>query len=53
MPWRSVVTMEERIRFIGDYLNGVFSLDLSREIFTPLNACPMKCKAYFIGAKHI
>jgi len=25
MPWRSVVPMEEKIRFIGDYLNGVFS----------------------------
>jgi hypothetical protein len=24
MPWRSVVPMEEKIRFIGDYLNGVF-----------------------------
>ncbi len=25
MPWRSVSPMEEKIRFIGDYLNGVFS----------------------------
>jgi putative transposase len=25
MPWRSVVPMEEKIRFIGDYLNGAFS----------------------------
>lgn len=25
MPWRSVVPMEEKIRLIGDYLNGVFS----------------------------
>jgi len=24
MPWRSVVPMEEKIQFIGDYLNGVF-----------------------------
>jgi hypothetical protein len=24
MPWRSVVPMEEKVRFIGDYLNGVF-----------------------------
>jgi len=25
MPWRSVLPMEEKIRFIGDYLNGVFN----------------------------
>jgi transposase len=25
MPWRSVLPMEEKIRFIGDYLNSVFN----------------------------
>ncbi len=25
MPWRSVLPMEEKIRFIGDYLNGIFT----------------------------
>lgn len=25
MPWRSVSPMEEKLRFIGDYLNGVFN----------------------------
>ena len=25
MPWRSVKPMEEKIRFIGDYLSGVFN----------------------------
>jgi hypothetical protein len=26
---------------------------LPNEMFTPLNACPMKCGAYFIGAKPV
>ena len=38
MPWRSVLPMEEKIRFIGDYLNGVFN-------FTEL------CERYRISRK--
>ena len=38
MPWRSVLPMEEKIRFIGDYLNGVFS-------FTEL------CERYVVSRK--
>ncbi len=25
MPWKTVCTMDEKVRFIGDFLNGVFS----------------------------
>ncbi len=31
MPWRSVLPMEEKIRFIGDYLNGVFNFTVLYE----------------------
>jgi putative transposase len=38
MPWRTVLPMEEKIRFIGDYLSGVFN-------FTEL------CERYGISRK--